>query len=123
MASVVDVGAGILIDERAGQGAVDQNGQLAGGRGEGLGFADPDGQAPVGGKLTIWFLNMADGRQPTVFLNTEFDESQPAISTERAADRVSLEPLGAGGKYHRMEVSSRDGHGTEPSCTTEVTRT
>ena len=42
MAGGVDVGPGVLIDEPAGEGAVDQDGQLAGGRGEGLGLADAE---------------------------------------------------------------------------------
>ena len=49
LAGVVDVGAGVAIDERAGQGAVDEDGQLARGRGEGLGLAAADGQPAVEG--------------------------------------------------------------------------
>ena len=43
LAGGVDVGPGVAIDERAGQGAVDKDGELAGGGGEGLGLADADG--------------------------------------------------------------------------------
>ena len=47
LAGGVDVRAGVAIDDRAGEGAVDENGQLARRRGKGFGLADPDGQAPV----------------------------------------------------------------------------
>ena len=47
LARVVGVGARVAIDEGAGQGAIDENGQLARGRGDGLGLADADGQPAV----------------------------------------------------------------------------
>ena len=46
---VVGIGPGVAIDEVAVQGAVDQDGELAGGRGDGLRFADARGQAPIEG--------------------------------------------------------------------------
>ena len=49
LARGVGVGTWVAIDERAGEGAVDEDGELAGGGGEGLRLADADGQAPVEG--------------------------------------------------------------------------
>ena len=45
----VRVGAGIPIDEFSLECAIDQDGEFARGRSNGLGFADPQGQAPVKG--------------------------------------------------------------------------
>ena len=45
VASVVGVSAGVLIDEGAVEGAVDEAGELARGGGEGLGRVDTDGEA------------------------------------------------------------------------------
>ena len=45
----VGLGPGVAIDEPAGEGAVDENGELAGGGGQGFGFADADGQPAVEG--------------------------------------------------------------------------
>ena len=47
LAGVVGVGPGVTIDERAGQGAIDEDGELARGGGEGFGLPDADGQPPV----------------------------------------------------------------------------
>ena len=49
LARGVGVGARVLIAERAGQGAIDQDGELAGGGGEGFRLADADGQPAVEG--------------------------------------------------------------------------
>ena len=49
MARVVGMGPGVAIDERAVECAIDENGELAGGGGDGFGLADPDRQAPVEG--------------------------------------------------------------------------
>ena len=47
LARGVGVGTWVAIDERAGEGAVDEDGELAGGGGEGLWLADADSQAAV----------------------------------------------------------------------------
>ena len=47
LARVVDVGARVAVDDRAGQGAIDQDGELAGGGSNGFGLADADGQPAV----------------------------------------------------------------------------
>ena len=49
LAGGVDVGARVAVDERAGERPVDQDRQLARGRGEGFGLADADGQAAIEG--------------------------------------------------------------------------
>ena len=49
MAGGVDVGAGVAINKPAGQGAIDEDGELAGGCGEGLGLANADGQPAIEG--------------------------------------------------------------------------
>ena len=49
LAGVVGVRTGVFVDERARQHAIDHDGQLAGGGGEGFGLADADGQAAVEG--------------------------------------------------------------------------
>ena len=49
LAGVVDVGARVAIDEGPGEGAIDENGELARGRREGLGLADADSQPAVEG--------------------------------------------------------------------------
>ena len=49
LAGVVAVGARVAIDQGAVEGAIDEDGELAGGGGDGLGLADADGQAPVEG--------------------------------------------------------------------------
>src|SRR5664279_6597181 len=46
---VVGVGPGVPIDELPLQGAIDERGELASGRGEGLRFADAGGEPPVEG--------------------------------------------------------------------------
>ena len=49
MTGGVGVGTGVFVDERAGQGAIDEDGELAGGGGDGLGLTDADGQPAVEG--------------------------------------------------------------------------
>ena len=49
LAGVVGVGAWVVVDERAVESAVDEDGQRAGGGGEGFGLADAHGEAPVEG--------------------------------------------------------------------------
>ena len=49
MAGVIGVGSWVVIDERAVEGAVDENGELARGGGDGLGLADAHGQSSVEG--------------------------------------------------------------------------
>ena len=49
MTGGVGVGTGVFVDERAGQGAIDEDGELAGGGGDGLGLTDADGQSAVEG--------------------------------------------------------------------------
>ncbi len=46
---LVSVGAGVVVDELAGQDAVDQDGEFAGGSGDGGGLAGAGGEAAVKG--------------------------------------------------------------------------
>src|SRR5216684_3447795 len=47
--NVVGIGAGIAIHQLSFEGAIDEGRELAGGRGDGLRFANPGGQPPIEG--------------------------------------------------------------------------
>ena len=64
LAGGVGVGPDVTIDERAGQGAIDEDGELARGGGEGLGLADADGQAAVEGTERGLAPDEAQGSHP-----------------------------------------------------------
>ena len=55
---------GVTVDERAGQGAIDEDGELARGGGEGLGLADADSQAAVEGAERGLAPDEAQGGHP-----------------------------------------------------------
>ena len=64
LASGIDVGARVAVDERAGERAVDQDRQLARGRGEGFGLADAHGQAAIEGAERRRAPDQAQGGDP-----------------------------------------------------------
>ena len=64
LAGVIDVSAGVPIDETPGEGAVDEDGELAGGGREGLGLADPDRQPAVEGAEGGLAADESHGRGP-----------------------------------------------------------
>ena len=134
LADVVDVGARVAIDERAAQGAIDEDSELARGGGEGLGLADADSQAPVEGAERGL---PPDQRQPIYFqdfMNSEaarieyWDQKGEAWPSFRDAQpnpvHKSVADLERAGKLGAVLTQNIDGlhrrGGTSPERLVEI---